>query len=504
MNPAAKPASIVSRLLTPFGSLGWKLTLSYTLVTAGALLVLELLLIAGIIIMIQSPSFVAGQMTQSLSLEATQLAIFLEQPINLPGLEMQMKLEQYSSLLDSEPFASETPPPLPPEVQYLVVDTQGHLLAGYPTVTDGIGQPLDMQRYPDLTDPLAAALVGDNDSDHLYSLTSDRLLQVAVPIRRVPPASPVLGAYIYIGPFSADPQATKSLLNLLGLSLVCFTSSAAVLGAIFGFFTSRNLARRLSVISGAASAWGHGNFAQSLSDSSGDEIGQLGRHLNQMAAQLETLLADRQALATLEERNRLARDLHDSVKQQTFAVSMNLGAVQELWERDPVAARQRLDTAASIAHQSQAELTALIQTLRPVQLEGKGLAQALNEHILSWERQTGIKVDIQINITGPFPLSVEQTLFRVTQEALSNVAKHSQASHLMLALRQSTDNLELEINDNGHGFDLHQPASGMGLTSMHERLHALAGSLEIESTPQGTRLLARLPASPKSNIEKTR
>jgi NarL family two-component system sensor histidine kinase LiaS len=272
-----------------------------------------------------------------------------------------------------------------------------------------------------------------------------------------------------------------------------FTALAGVIGTIFGFFTARNLTRRLRNVSDVSAAWGRGDFSHPIQDSSADELGQLAGQLNAMSTQLQDYIHTRQELATADERNRLARDLHDSVKQQIFAINMNLAAVQSLWERDPQKARDRLDVTAQLARQAQQELTSLIYTLRPVQLENQGLAQALPELVSNWESQTGLKAICQVSEAVILPAEFEQTLFRVAQEALSNVARHSGAQTVQVRLESGPARVTLQVVDDGKGFDPGQTAQGVGLRSMRERMQALGGSLELTSDSGGTHLLATIP-----------
>ena len=212
-----------------------------------------------------------------------------------------------------------------------------------------------------------------------------------------------------------------------------------------------------------------------------------------MAEEIQNLLQARLELATLEERNRLARDLHDSVKQQVFATSMTLGAAESLWAKDPAAAREKVDQALALCRQAQQELSGLIHELRPVGLQDQGLATALGEAVERWSRQTAIEASTVLKGSPEPAVDVEQALFRVAQEALSNVAKHSQARQVEVTLSRLGDDLVLEVIDDGQGF---APASamgvGMGLRSMRERMEALGGELEVHSKPgKGTRVLAR-------------
>jgi NarL family two-component system sensor histidine kinase LiaS len=246
-------------------------------------------------------------------------------------------------------------------------------------------------------------------------------------------------------------------------------------------------------VSETSAAWGKGDFSQTIQDTSPDELGQLARELNVMSRQLQNVMQTRQQLATLDERNRLARDLHDSVKQQVFAIRMNLGAIQSLWESEPEKAHARLEAALQLTGQAQQELTGLIQALRPGRLEAKGLMQTLRDMLNEWETLHGIHTECRINCPVAPSQLIEQALFRITQEALSNAAKHSGASNISLILESDPVNTTLQISDDGHGFDPQAPAAGLGLHSMRERVEALGGSLTLESDARGTRLVIIVP-----------
>ncbi|MBV9256452.1 MAG: HAMP domain-containing protein [Ktedonobacteraceae bacterium] len=281
-------------------------------------------------------------------------------------------------------------------------------------------------------------------------------------------------------------------LSFVAVFTIIITTIAIILGIISGYLTARGLTRRLNELSVAADRWSHGDFSTTIHDSSEDELGQASRQLNHMAAQLQNLLQARQKLATLEERNRLARDLHDSIKQQIFAVSMQVGATKFLLRRDADAAEVRLNEAEKLVRQAQQELTSLIRELRPVALEGKGLITALRELATQWTQQTNIVANLNIDGTQPLPLTVEEALFRIAQEALANVARHSKATLVQITLTTTDDTVTLSVIDNGHGFDTSRQAPlGVGLHSMQERMKALGGDVQIISTPEkGTRIVA--------------
>jgi two-component system, NarL family, sensor histidine kinase LiaS len=230
-----------------------------------------------------------------------------------------------------------------------------------------------------------------------------------------------------------------------------------------------------------------------VQDLSGDELGQLTNQFNRMAGQLQKLLQTHQALATLEERNRLARDLHDSVKQQVFALAMQVSSAKMLLDRDVEAAREQLVEAEQLVYQSQQELTALLSELRPSALDGKGLALALSGFVTQWTRQTGITANVQVEGEHTFPLATEEALFRVAQEALANVARHSHATAVQVSLKSEREAVTLCVSDNGRGFDPHTTKNGgMGLYSMRERIELVGGHMHIESAAgKGTTITAR-------------
>ena len=195
----------------------------------------------------------------------------------------------------------------------------------------------------------------------------------------------------------------------------------------------------------------------------------------------------------MDERNRLARDLHDSVKQQVFATTMKLGAARALIDQDSRAAQVHLDEAEHLARQAQTELTAIIRELGPATLETKGLGPAIKEQVAEWSRLNKISAKVVVLEEDRLPKEIEQALFRVTQEALSNIARHSSATHVDVEMDSNQHDVSITITDNGSGFDPSMvDGKGVGLRSMRERMEALGGDCRVESKPgRGTRLIAR-------------
>jgi signal transduction histidine kinase len=205
------------------------------------------------------------------------------------------------------------------------------------------------------------------------------------------------------------------------------------------------------------------------------------------ASMLEELRAAQrqvQDLAIAEERNRLARDLHDSAKQQAFALSAQLDAARSLLGRDPAAAARHLNQAEQLADLLRQELATLILELRPPALGDQSLAGALRRYLAEWSQQSGIAADFQVHGERALLREAEHTLFRLSQEALANVARHSRARRVEVQLDCREAQVKLSVRDDGQGFDPEREPPGVGTQSMRERAAALPnGTLTLDSAP---------------------
>jgi ligand-binding sensor domain-containing protein/signal transduction histidine kinase len=198
-------------------------------------------------------------------------------------------------------------------------------------------------------------------------------------------------------------------------------------------------------------------------------------------------------LAVMEERNRLARDLHDSAKQKAFAALAQLGTARGILNGHGNGVTMHLNEAENLVTDVIQELTFLVQEIYPFALQEKGLVTALREHIFEWENRNDMAVQLITRDDRRLPLEVEQALYRITQEALANVARHSHARRVDLALVYNGDSVQLSISDDGCGFDTNKN-HGMGLRSIRERVGSIRGTVQIQSAPgHGTRLLVQVP-----------
>src|SRR5215211_7699463 len=463
--------------------LRWKLTLSYTLVTVVALLMAELLLFAAFIALLSSPvlpGFVVQELKETV-VPRVEPALS-EAPPDTEALREGVLQETWLSFDGGnvEQGAGRSDPALGPGDGYLfVVDDEQRLLASDRGLESSIeGERLDSGPFPGLDPVLTAALEGEEDPWSLQARSpDDRQLYAVAPVKG--DDGRVLGAVV--AAFGL-PDLTVLTLALFGAGAVALTVPAAVIGTIFGFVTAWSLTRRLRRLARAARAWSQGDFSVTARDRSKDELAQPSR-----------------------DRNSIARDLHDSVKQQVFATSLQIAAARALIEQDREAAESHLGRADELVRLAQNELNVLIHQMRPATLEGKGLSAALGDYAAEWSRRSEIPAEVHVRGQREVPLEVEQALFRVAQEALANVARHSGAKSVEVDLVYDPDRLMLRVTDDGRGFDPKKnTGDGFGLQSMSERVAMLGGYVDVESAPgKGTRVLCACPLG-DSSIEKGR
>jgi signal transduction histidine kinase len=220
---------------------------------------------------------------------------------------------------------------------------------------------------------------------------------------------------------------------------------------------------------------------------------------NQAAIAIENaqLYAQAQELAAVEERQKLARELHDSVSQALYGIALGLHTARLQLDRDPAQLPESLDYLLSLAEAALAEMRGLIFELRPESLESEGLVAALAKQAAAVQARHAVQVETELCAEEPvLSLRTKQELYRIAQEALQNTVKHAHARTVDLVLRQTAGAVILEVHDDGVGFDPLGAFPGhLGLRSMRERVAHLGGALQIESDPdQGTRIVAHVPA----------
>jgi ligand-binding sensor domain-containing protein/signal transduction histidine kinase len=199
-------------------------------------------------------------------------------------------------------------------------------------------------------------------------------------------------------------------------------------------------------------------------------------------------------LAVMEERNRLARDLHDSAKQKAFAALAQLGTARGILNGNGNSVTLHLSEAENLVTDVIQELTFLVQEIYPIALQEKGLATTLREYIFEWENRNDTRVQLATHNERRLSLDVEQAIYRVSQEALANVARHSHARRVDISLVYNGDSVQLSLADDGCGFDATVKSQGMGLRSIRERVSSIHGTVQVQSAPgHGTRILVQVP-----------
>ncbi len=500
-----------------FRKLRWKLTFSYTLVTISAFLVV-LLILGGLILprlltRVFSPvtDWYPEDMVRVVEFDPCPIFghILSQTPIDTELLQILLsKYESYPTLSSvnllrsgSLAFSVDT------LVKYrsLIIGGDGSLLAksekGFPDSLT-LGKPFDPAQFQGLEFPYQQALAGVTVASNLYTVYAPgNRFVLAAPI--FDPQSEnenhVIGvAVVFVDSLPTQRDIPSNILTLSVRSLFIFLFSIGIMGTLFGTFFAHGLSTRFKRLSTIIDEWSEGDFSRFISDKSRDEISQLAERLNNMARQLQELLRRRQDMAASEERNRLARDLHDSAKQQALAASFQLGTALALFESDPKNAKKHLVEADALVDAVRNELTNLVHELRPHTLNGYDISEVLKDYSLDWSQRSGIEVDFNVEGSDEISLDAKEGLFRISQEALANVARHSAASLVKICLKYEANIVTLTIKDNGKGFEFISPHSGLGLASMRERTVGLGGSFAVESkTGQGTIINVTLPTHSK-------
>jgi PAS domain S-box-containing protein len=216
--------------------------------------------------------------------------------------------------------------------------------------------------------------------------------------------------------------------------------------------------------------------------------------LTERAERARADLLGRLVFAQEDERRRIAREMHDQFGEQLTALGHRIGALTHA-AGDRPDLREKIDALQAVAQQLDRDVDYLVWELRPTALDDLGLQAALSNYIRNWSARAGIAAELHASgllddRVGP---DTETTLYRIAQEALTNVAKHSGATHVALILERTADHVLLIVEDDGTGFDPGAATHGFGLLGMQERASLVGASLEIESAPgQGTTILVRM------------
>jgi PAS domain S-box-containing protein len=213
------------------------------------------------------------------------------------------------------------------------------------------------------------------------------------------------------------------------------------------------------------------------------------------SAEIFRLVSAFQHQIALEERQRLARELHDSVSQALYGIALGARSARNRLARDPQRAIEPLEYILGLAEAALADMRSLILELQPELLEREGLVGALAKRVDAIKGRYGIDLKTDLPDEPPIPLDTKQDIYRIAQEALHNLVKHSRAKHASLRLRVESDALTMEVADDGEGFDPSRSYPGhFGLPSMRERAQSRGGELQVDSRQgEGTTVRVRVP-----------
>jgi two-component system, NarL family, sensor histidine kinase LiaS len=325
----------------------------------------------------------------------------------------------------------------------------------------------------------------------------------------------VLGGTFFVFPlFHISALWEKRVLDIPFIILV--PSVSIVIGILFGFMSGQFWKKELQVIDEGLHQMEEGRPLE-LESSSLPEIQTISTRMNKIQKQIIEQAKLSQRLATeaaldqdkqmqeivFQERNRLARELHDSVSQQLFAASMMMSAINETKDstENEIEAKQ-LKLVEEMIHQSQLEMRALLLHLRPVALKGKSLQEGMEELLM--ELMQKVTMDIKWKLEDfAVEKGVEDHLFRILQESVSNTLRHSKASQFEVLLIKRDGFIILRVTDDGVGFDVdEQKAGSYGLQNMYERAVEIGGNLKIVSLKsKGTRLEVKIPVVSEGEMD---
>jgi len=276
-----------------------------------------------------------------------------------------------------------------------------------------------------------------------------------------------------------------------------------------GYWAAQRIQRRVDALHFAIKQAVSGNLAVRIPEEGARSFAPVYRDFNEMAAKLEERLQLLQRMgeeqtmreaaageaAVLEERKRLARDLHDTVSQQLFAIHVSASSLPKLLEINPERADEVIRQLIEMSNSAQRQMRGLIAQLRPLELEGRSLREALEKWFPDYCRQNGLQGELRWDIESPLSEAKEHQLFLIIQEAMANIVKHASARRVLLHATETERQHAVTLQDDGAGFRADQVKAGSyGLTTMRERAQKLGGDTEIISKAgAGTRIRVMIP-----------
>ena len=507
---------MMTRLRAQFSRLQWKLTWSYTWVAALTFLIIETAVLILLMIGLGLNPFRGDiQLFEDIVVPAfaedirpIATAHLRNQPVDTAVLQadLEQKLGTDSLTLSGSPFENEQ------FASVFVLDAAQNLLASTPQYTrlppDGrFFDPTLLTGDDSLEALITAVYASDSSIDQPYTQITPESLYLVYADSLVNETGQLLGAQVVI--LHTPTPATLLLLGVIAVigGLLIFTLAAAAMGTFFGWRTAQGFSGRLAHLSRTAAAWGQGDFAQQIQDAEADEIGELGQNLNQVAAELQTLLADKAQIAVLAERERMARELHDTLAQGVAGLVLQLEAVKHHLAAGDIRESQMIVTEAGTqARDALRNARAAIDDLRNEAQFAPDFVTAVAQQAQTFSTTHDIACELNTQLPDSLwlPPTIALHAHRALAEMLTNVARHAQAATVWLHLRLADGCLQIEVVDDGVGFDVEKLAlSGAeaavrpghyGIIGLQERARLTGGHFAITSAPgRGTTMQLRLP-----------
>jgi NarL family two-component system sensor histidine kinase LiaS len=280
-------------------------------------------------------------------------------------------------------------------------------------------------------------------------------------------------------------------------------------GLVVGYVATKRWQRKLDELHVAMLELSKGNFTSRIAIEPVDSFRYLFEAFNVMAAAVEekvqllqklgaaeALLDHQQTeLAVLEERKRLARDLHDTVSQELFAIHMAASSLPKIMEKNPAASAGVMEQLIQMSHHAQKQMRGLISQLRPIELHDMSLEEALEKWFPEYCRANELQGQLEVVIQRDISEAIEHQLFLIIQEGMANIVKHASAKQIQLSLYEREHQYILQLQDNGRGFERNNiPSTSHGLSTMRERAQKFGGNAEIFSKlGSGTRVKVQIP-----------
>ena len=451
---------------------------------------------------------------QNLTLLASQSGKVIES--SLRNAMLESNFSEVQMILDAVGDAGEF------RVVYLM-DSKGNII--FAPHSQGVGDRLDnshptclaCHKSPPEARP-SSVVVNDGDQ---------RVFRSMYPIRNAPecttchdPAEPIIGLLLTDIPFSKVESALDADLRE---NLLWWVGTILVTVIVVNLALSNIVINRLQRLAQALVSFGQDQLYLRLPADDPDEIGQLSEAFNNMSQRIEDEVAENRDLsdhlfrqskqrgellkylisAQEDERKRVARELHDDLGQSLGALALQNEAIEHLIDSDPEGAINQLNLTRDLITDTTDRMYELILALRPSTLDDLGLVAALQSHAEKYLNGSGIHFEINADgLVGRLEPELETTLYRIYQEALNNVRRHSGATEVSISISMHDGILESVIQDNGDGFNLDDldpnPATphGWGLLGIKERVNQWGGQVEITSRPgNGTMIRLRIPIS---------